>query len=77
MVLLKDEALAEDREWPLAIITETHPGRDGVVRVVDLRIRGHTYKRSVDRLVLLLPVKTEGDRGEYVGDQDPEEGEDP
>ena len=77
VVLLKDEALAEDRKWPLAIITETHPGRDGVVRVVDLRIRGHTYRRSVDRLVLLLPVKTEGDRGEYVGDQDPEEGEDP
>jgi hypothetical protein len=30
-------------QWPTAIITETHPGNDGVIRVVTLK----TPKRNI------------------------------
>jgi len=52
IVFVKDETLARGR-WPLARITDTYPGSDGVVRVVDLMCNGATYKRSVHCLVKL------------------------
>ena len=66
VVLLKDEAL-RDRSWPMAVITTVHPGCNGLVHVVDLRARGKTYRRSTDRLVLLVPADQDrDDRGEDV-----------
>lgn len=49
--------------WPLGRITATHPGKDGVIRVVHLLIKGHTY-RSVHRLVPLEAPATDNDNGE-------------
>ncbi len=53
IVLLCDETLAEDRNWPLGKITATYPGRDELVRVVQLRSKGRIYKRAIHRLVKL------------------------
>ncbi len=52
VVLLKDEVL-KHRGWPLARVLKTYPGDDGLVRAVDLRCQGKTYKRSTHRLVLI------------------------
>ncbi len=73
IVIVKDDALA-GRSWPLGRITATHQGDDGIVRVVDVLLRGKEYRRSTNRLILLL----EEDIGassppEDVRDQAPEE----
>ena len=39
--------------WPLGRVQATYPGEDGVVRVVDIKINGKIYRRSVGRLVPL------------------------
>lgn len=36
--------------WPLAVIEEVHPSKDGVIRVATVRIARRTYLRPVDRL---------------------------
>ena len=55
-VLLKDQDVFH-QSWPLAVITEVHPGLDGQVRTVTLRTSKGTYKRPVVKLVLLVPEK--------------------
>jgi len=52
LVFVRDETL-RTLDWPIAIVTDTHPGEDGITRVVSLRCRGKEYRRSVDRLILL------------------------
>ena len=44
-------------KWPLARMHETHPGRDGVVRMVTVKTLSGYYKRPVTKLALLLPVE--------------------
>lgn len=44
-------------KWPLARVTEIHPGRDGVVRVVTLKTPTGTYKRPVAKVALVLPTE--------------------
>ncbi|XP_055691286.1 uncharacterized protein LOC129794555 [Lutzomyia longipalpis] len=39
--------------WPLAVIQEIHPGKDGRVRVVTVRTAKGVYKRSVNKLCRL------------------------
>ena len=41
--------------WPLAVVTEVHPGLDGQIQTVTLRTYKGTYKRPVVKLVLLIP----------------------
>ena len=55
-VLLKDQDVFH-QSWPLAVITEVHPGLDGQVRTVTLRTSKGTYKCPVVKLVLLVPEK--------------------
>ncbi len=57
IVLVKDESL-KSRNWPLALISQLHPGDDGVPRVATLRCRGRTYTRPTNRLV---PLVTDSD----------------
>ena len=65
VVLLKDTALLT-HTWPMIVIVRVFPGKDGHV---DLRIHRKIYRRSTDRLVLLVPVtENSHDQGEYVGD---------
>ena len=84
VVLLKDQELFT-RSWPLACVEETHPGKDGLVRVVSVRTEKGIYLRPITKLVPLLSDKTINDKdctislpGEYVqasGDASPEASE--
>ena len=58
IVLLKDETLY-NRHWPMARVTRTFSGDDGITRIIELQCLGKTYKRAVNRLVLLVPEDTE------------------
>lgn len=53
IVLLKD-ADSFQRVWPLARVTETYPGSDGFVRVVDIWCKQKTWRRATNKLVHLL-----------------------
>jgi hypothetical protein len=37
-------------EWPLERITEVHPGKDGLIRVVKVKVGESIYERPVHRL---------------------------
>ena len=39
--------------WPLGRVVTVFPGRDGVIRVVEVSVRGKVYKRAVRRLIPL------------------------
>ncbi|XP_061389704.1 uncharacterized protein LOC133324895, partial [Musca vetustissima] len=55
LVIIFDERVPPG-QWPLARITEVHPGADGKVRVVSLKSSGKIYKRPVSK-VALLPLQ--------------------
>lgn len=40
-------------EWPLARIQDTHPGKDGCVRVVTLFSNGKNFKRPISKIAFL------------------------
>lgn len=42
-------------KWAIGRITETHPGSDGLIRVVTIRTRNGSYKRSIVK-VARLPI---------------------
>ncbi|XP_062541864.1 uncharacterized protein LOC134209858 [Armigeres subalbatus] len=53
LVVVKDDALPPAK-WPLARITNTHPGKDGIVRVVTLKTAfAENVVRPVARIALL------------------------
>ncbi|XP_065365766.1 uncharacterized protein LOC135958795 [Calliphora vicina] len=54
LVLMFDERVPPG-QWPLARITEIHPGKDGQVRVVSLSSHGKIYRRPVSKIAF-LPV---------------------
>ncbi len=62
LVLIKDEVLTV-RSWPLGRVIRTYPGTDVRVRVVDVFCNGHTYKRAMNRLVLLIAVPSSAPGG--------------
>ena len=43
-------------KWPLGRITAVHPGSDGIVRVVDVKVQGTTLRRPVVKLCPLASV---------------------
>uniref|UniRef100_A0ABD2WYW1 Integrase catalytic domain-containing protein n=1 Tax=Trichogramma kaykai TaxID=54128 RepID=A0ABD2WYW1_9HYME len=53
IVLIKDEVLPCAR-WPLARVTEVHPGGDGLVRTVTVTTAKGAYKRPIVKLVKLV-----------------------
>ncbi|XP_065185823.1 uncharacterized protein LOC135816555 [Sycon ciliatum] len=56
VVLVMDEHTARSH-WPLGRVTEVYPGKDGIVRVVKVKVAERFYKRAVHRLV---PLEVEG-----------------
>ncbi len=60
------------KKWPLALVTEVYPGRDGRVRTIRLRLAQHnaektsyepntkTFLRDVREVAMLLPAETAG-----------------
>ena len=56
LVLLKDESTPS--HWPTGRVTDTHPGPDGLVRVVSIRMpSGAILKRHVSQCAPLLPLQ--------------------
>ena len=54
VVIRKDETIPG--RWPLARVLETHPGKDGIVRVVTIKTsQGNIYTRPVVKVAVLLP----------------------
>ena len=51
-VVLLDVELFQ-RAWPLAKVVKTYPGKDGIVRVVDVLCKEKTYRRPTHILVQL------------------------
>lgn len=56
MVLLKEDN-TPPLQWPLGRIVETHPGDDGVVRVISIKTSSGIFKRSVKKIAM-LPIDT-------------------
>ena len=54
IVLLRDIALFPTK-WPLARVVAVHSGKDNLIRVVTLRTEKGEYKRSIIKIVVLLP----------------------
>ena len=52
VVVLREDTLVPAR-WPVARVLKMYKGGDGFVRVVDLKTATGTYKRPVNKLVLL------------------------
>jgi len=42
--------------WPIAVIKETHPGKDGIVRIVTVRIPKGDFERPIVKICLLPRV---------------------
>ena len=54
VVLVKDEDASRNK-WPMGIIVETFPGKDSLVRSVNVKFAtGSILKRPISKLVLLL-----------------------
>ena len=53
IVVLQGEKVAPTR-WPLAKVLQVHPGKDGIVRVVTVKMSYGIYKRPVHKVALLL-----------------------
>lgn len=49
MVLVKEDNTAP-MHWPLGRVTKFFPGKDGLVRVVEILMRGKIYKRPIVKL---------------------------
>lgn len=49
-VVLINVANAPPLQWPLGVITRVFPGRDGIVRVAEVRTRNGTLERPIVRL---------------------------
>jgi hypothetical protein len=58
MVLLKEDNTTP-LHWPTAVITETHPRKDGIVRVVTLRTPTGIFKRPITKICPLPRVNSE------------------
>ena len=54
IVVLQGENVAPTR-WPLAKVLQIHPGKDGIVQVVTVKMSCGIYKRPVPKVALLLP----------------------
>ena len=55
LVILRDDNLVS-LKWPMGRITGVYPGRDGLIRVVEVKTSSGTYRRLVSKIALLLPT---------------------
>ena len=56
VVILREDGMVPAK-WPIARITKTHAGRDGIVRVVTIKTSTGTYTRPVTKIAPLLPLE--------------------
>ena len=62
LVLMKDE-LTPPATWPLALITEIHPGKDNLVRAVTVRTASGTFVRPIVKIIK-LPTEEEAEENQ-------------
>ena len=55
IVLLQEDNLVPTK-WPLGRLVNTYPGKDDIVRVVDVKTSRGVYKRPITKIALLLPI---------------------
>ena len=55
IVLIREDNLPPC-QWMMRKVIDTHAGKDDLIRVVTLRTKGGSVKRTVRKLVVLLPV---------------------
>ena len=55
-IVVVQESGTAPTKWPLGRVLETHPGKDGLVRVVTLKTSQGTYTRPVSKIAVLLPI---------------------
>ncbi|GFS19766.1 Pao retrotransposon peptidase superfamily [Elysia marginata] len=66
MVLIRDEG--DPRlQWPLAIVTKLYPGRDGLIRAVDLRTAKYKISRPIQKLHKLEMFEEQINKEELQG----------
>ena len=53
VVVLQEDNLLP-LKWPLGKIVEVHPGKDGLVRVVQVKTSSGVYRRPISKIALLL-----------------------
>ena len=58
LVLLREDNTTP-LQWPTAVITDVHPGREGIVRVITLRTPRGTFKRPIIKICPLPRVNEE------------------
>ena len=56
VVILQADNLIPTK-WPLGCIVDTYPGKDGIVRVVDIKTGHGVYKRPITKIAMLLPIE--------------------
>ncbi|XP_062704188.1 uncharacterized protein LOC134286572 [Aedes albopictus] len=56
MIVLVEEKDLPSQSWRLGRITNVYPGSDNLVRAVDVRIGGTTYRRAISKLSI-LPIE--------------------
>ena len=49
LVLLHDVSSPRGK-WPLARVVDVYPGRDGIVRIADVKTKNGTYRRPVHKV---------------------------
>ncbi|GBM76504.1 hypothetical protein AVEN_102761-1 [Araneus ventricosus] len=54
MVLIKEDVPVSN--WPLGRVVKLYPGKDNIIRVVDIKTKTGIFKRSVSRLCV-LPIE--------------------
>lgn len=62
LVVLIDENLPP-QQWRLGRIVATHPGDDGVVRVVTVKTTSNNFKRAITKVALLPSVEADASTG--------------
>ena len=68
LVIVQDDDIKRGK-WPLARVIRVMPGRDGIVRVAEIKTRSGVYTRPISKLLRL--EDTVGDvpqGGEDVGE---------
>lgn len=59
LVIVKDENLPP-RIWPMGRIVNVYPGKDDIVRVVDVKMKNGTFRRALNK-ICILPLEENTD----------------
>lgn len=58
LVILKEDNVPHI-QWPMGRVVEVYPGRDGVIRVVDLKVKNKVIRRPVTKIYIIPQTNPE------------------